>query len=155
VLDRAFEEAAAAPPQVDLALGDDIERAPSIGPRMAKRLQPLGIKTVSDFLSASAYLTADALRSKNVKADTIKLWQDQCRLMLAVPGLRGTHSELLAGAGYRTADSIASAEEAKLCADVLAFAASSAGQRILRQGAPPDIEKIKGWLDAAATTRAA
>ena len=138
-----------------LALADDIERAPSIGPRTAKRFAPLGIKTVSDFLGASAYLTADALRSKNIKADTILLWQDQCRLMMNIPGLRGTQSELLAQAGYRTAESVASADEAKLCADILAFAATPAGQRILREGAPPDIEKIKGWLTAAATARAA
>ncbi|WP_334146769.1 DUF4332 domain-containing protein [Hyphomicrobium sp.] len=142
-------------PRPYLALADDIERAPSIGPRTAKRLAPLGIRTVADFLAASAYLTADTLRLRSVKADTILLWQDQCRLMLEVPGLRGGHAELLAGAGYRSADSLAAAEEAKLCADVLAFAASSAGQRILRQGAPPDIEKIKGWLAAARTQEAA
>jgi predicted flap endonuclease-1-like 5' DNA nuclease len=142
-------------PKPYLALSDDIERAPSIGPRTAKRLAPLGIKTVADFLAASAYLTADALRSRTVKADTLLLWQDQCRLMLDVPGLRGGQAELLAGAGYRTADSLALAEEAKLCADVLAFATTLAGQRILRDGAPPDIEKIKGWLAAARTARAA
>jgi hypothetical protein len=138
-----------------LALGDDIERAPSIGPRTAKRLAPLDIKTVSDFLAASAYLTADTLRSKSIKADTILLWQDQCRLMMAIPGLRGTQAELLAQSGYRSAESVASADEAKLCADILAFAATPAGQRILREGAPPDIERIKGWLAAATTARAA
>lgn len=138
-----------------LALDDDIERAPSIGPRTAKRLAPLGIKTVSHFLSASAYLTADALRSKTIKAETILLWQDQCRLMMDIPGLRGTQAELLAQSGYRTAAQLASADGATLCAEVSAFAVSSAGQRILRDGAPPDIEKIKGWLDAAITARAA
>ncbi len=138
-----------------LALADDIERAPSIGPRTAKRLAAIGIRTVADFLAASAYLTADTLRLRSVKADTILLWQDQCRLMLEVPGLRGGQAELLAGAGYRSADSLAAADEPKLCADVLAFATSSAGQRILRQGAPPDIEKIKGWLAAARAREAA
>lgn len=146
---------AAASAKSYLALTDNIERAPSIGPKTAKRLAPLGIKTVADFLAASAYLTAEQLRSRTVKADTILLWQDQCRLMLDIPGLRGGHAELLAGSGYRTADSLIAAEEAKLCADVLAFATTTAGQRILRDGAPPDIEKIKGWLTAARTARAA
>jgi predicted flap endonuclease-1-like 5' DNA nuclease len=138
-----------------LTLSDDIERAPTIGPRTAKRLEPLGIKTVADFLAASAYLTAGAFNTKNVTAETIAIWQDQCRLMLDVPGLRGTHSELLAGAGYRTAESLASADEVKLCADVLAFAVTPAGQRLLRDGAPPDIERIKGWLSAAKSALAA
>jgi hypothetical protein len=138
-----------------LALSDDIERAPTIGPRSAKRLEPIGIRTVADFLSASVYLAAGAFNSKNVTPQTVLLWQDQCRLMLDVPGLRGTHTELLAGAGYRTARSIAEAEEPKLCADVLAFAVTSAGKRILRDGAPPDIEKIKGWVTAAKSALAA
>jgi len=138
-----------------LALSDDIERAPSIGPRSAKRLEPLGIRTVADFLSASIYLTAGAFNSKNVTPETILLWQDQCRLMLDVPGLRGTHAELLAGAGYRTAQSLAQAEETQLCADVLAFATTAQGKRILRDGGPPDIEKVKSWLGSARTAQAA
>jgi predicted flap endonuclease-1-like 5' DNA nuclease len=142
-------------PKFRLALGDAIERAPSIGPKMAEKLAPLGIRTVADFLAASAYLTADSLRSRHVKADTILLWQDQCRLMLEIPELRGTHAELLAGAGYRTAKDLATADEAKLCADVLAFATTPPGQRLLRDGAPPDIERIKGWLLAAKAIKAA
>lgn len=138
-----------------LALTDDIERAPSIGPKMAEKLAPLGIKSVADLLAASAYLTADSLRSRHVKAETILLWQDQCRLMLDVPGLRGTHAELLAGSGYRTADRLAEADEVALSADVLAFAATTAGKRILRDGQPPDIERIKGWLAAARAVQAA
>jgi hypothetical protein len=144
-----------APAKHYLALGDDIERAPSIGARTAKRLEPLGIRTVADFLGASAYLAAGAFNSKHVTPETIGVWQDQCRLLMGVPGLRGTHSELLAGAGYRTVESLASADEAKLCADILAFAVTPAGRRILRDGAPPDIEKIKGWLTCALATRAA
>jgi predicted flap endonuclease-1-like 5' DNA nuclease len=138
-----------------LALADDIERAPTIGPRTAERLAPLGIKSVADFLAASASEVAKGFASRHITAETIALWQDQCRLMLDVPGLRGTHAELLAGAGYRTADRLAEADEVALSADVLAFAATSAGKRILRDGPPPDLERIKGWLAAARTARAA
>ena len=52
-------------------------------------------------------------------------------------------------------EAIAAAEADKLCADVLAFAASKDGQRLLRNGDPPDIEKIKGWLEAAHSVKAA
>jgi hypothetical protein len=72
-----------------------------------------------------------------------------------VPGSRGTHAQLLVGAGYRSGDAIAAADADKLCADVLAFAASKDGQRVLRNGDPPDIEKIKGWLEAAQSVKAA
>lgn len=138
-----------------LALADDIERAPTIGPRTAERLAPLGVATVADFLAADPARMADGLALRAVTADTIVLWQDQCRLMLDVPGLRGTQAELLANAGYRTRDALAAADEADVCAAVMAFAASPAGRRILRDGAPPDIARIKGWLAAAAAARAA
>lgn len=138
-----------------LALTDDIERAPSIGPRTAERMLPLGIKTVADFLAADPLVVAEGVKSRYMTATTIALWQDQCRLMLDVPGLRGTHAELLAGSGYRSAETLASADAEKLCADVLAFAASDAGRRLLRDGSPPDIDRIKGWLAAADEARRA
>jgi hypothetical protein len=59
------------------------------------------------------------------------------------------------GAGFRSANAIAEAEPGKLCADVLAFALTPAGRRILRNGGAPDIERIKGWLEAARRMQAA
>ncbi|HRN83357.1 MAG TPA: DUF4332 domain-containing protein [Hyphomicrobium sp.] len=138
-----------------LALEDDIERAPSIGPRTAERMAPLGVKTVADFLAADAATVAAGLSSRWVTAKTVALWQDQCHLMLDVPGLRGTHAELLAQSGYRSGESLAATDADKLCADVLAFAATPAGRRLLRDGAPPDVGRIMGWLSAAAEARRA
>ena len=74
---------------------------------------------------------------------------------MTVPGLRGTHAQLLVGAGYHDAGAIAAANEADLAAAVLRFAASAEGQRILRQGEPPAVEKIKGWIESAAARVAA
>ncbi len=138
-----------------LALSDAIERAPSIGPKMADRLGPLGVTSVADFLASSPDAIASGLNTRSITPDTIALWQDQCQLMLDIPGLRGGHAELLAQSGYTTAEALAEADEASLCADVLAFAATAAGQRILREGSPPDLERIKGWLAAAKTALAA
>ena len=38
---------------------------------------------------------------------------------------------------------------------LLAFANTPAGQRVLRHGEVPDIERIKGWLEAARRMQAA
>lgn len=156
---EARREPVAAPsparPRYHLALADDIERAPTIGPRTAERLAPLGITSVADFLKAPAGRIADGLASRHVTAETVALWQDQCRLMLDVAELRGTQAELLAQCGYRTAERLAEADDVTLAADVLAFAATPAGKRILRDGPPPDLERIKGWLAAAKSARAA
>jgi hypothetical protein len=37
----------------------------------------------------------------------------------------------------------------------LAYATSGPGQRLLRNGDAPDIEKIKAWLEAARSVQAA
>lgn len=138
-----------------LASGDDVEAAPSIGPRTAERLKALGIATVADLLDAEAAVLAGGLADRRISEGTVRDWQDQARLVLSVPGLRGGGAQLLVGAGFRTADALAAADAALLSAAVLAFATSAEGERILRSGEPPDLEKIRGWIEIAARTLAA
>jgi len=147
--------AAASLLRVYLATEDDLEAAPSIGPRTAQRFAKIGIMTVGDFLAAEPEEMAAALSSRGMGAETLRLWQHQARLVMDVPGLRGTHAQLLTGAGCLDAASLAGGGDADLAAAVLRFAASSEGQRILRKGEPPSAEKIQGWIDIAATRLAA
>jgi len=133
-----------------LKASDDLEAAPSIGPRSAQWFGDIGIFTVGEFLAADPVATSAALGTHGIDAETLRLWQRQAHLVMDVPGLRGTHAQLLTGAGYHNAAAIAAADEATLCAAVLRFAASPEGQRILRQGEPPAVEKIKGWITSAA-----
>jgi hypothetical protein len=149
------EAAVVAGQRFHLSLDQDVVDAPSIGAKTAVRLYPHGVKTVRDLLRADPAALAVLVGARHITAEAISGWQDQARLVCTVPGLRGTHAQLLVGAGYRTGDAIAAAEPDKLCADVLAFAATVAGQRLLRNGDPPDIERIKGWLEAARSMRAA
>jgi hypothetical protein len=142
-------------PPFYLTLDQDVVDGPSIGAKTAERLYPHSIKTVRDLLKADPSVLAVLINARHITQETIADWQDQARLVCTVPGLRGTHAQLLVGAGYRTGDAVAAAEADKLCADVLAFAATTAGQRVLRNGDPPDIEKIKGWLEAARSAKAA
>ena len=144
-----------AEPRFHLSLEQDVVDGPSIGPKTAERLYPHGVKTVRDLIKAEPAALAVLMDARGVTAETIAAWQDQARLVCTVPGLRGTHAQLLVGAGYASGEAIAAAEADKLCADVLTYAASTAGQRLLRNGDPPDIEKIKGWLEAAQSIRAA
>jgi predicted flap endonuclease-1-like 5' DNA nuclease len=138
-----------------LAPGDDIEAAPSIGPKTAAHLYAVGIKTVAQFLDADPFDLADKLDARYITAETIADWQDQAHLVMAVPGLRGTHAQLLVGAGYRSVAAIAGAAPDELSADILKFAATPDGQRVLREGNPPDTENIKTWVDSACAALAA
>ena len=142
-------------PRTYLTLDSAVVDGPSIGPKTAERLFPHGIKTIRDLMRAQPAALAVLVDTRSITPETIADWQDQARLVCTVPGLRGTHAQLLVGAGYRSAETIAATEADKLCADVLAFAASKDGQRVLRNGDPPDMEKIKGWLEAAQSVKAA
>ena len=140
---------------VRLTLDHAVADGPSVGARLAKRLMRHGIATVRDLVKADPAALAVRLGARNLTAAAICDWQDQALLACAIPGLLGTHAELLVGAGYRSANTVAEAGPDKLCADVLAFALTPAGRRVLRQGGPPDIERIKGWLAAARRMHAA
>ena len=129
-----------------LFASDDLEAAPSIGPKMVERFAAADVHTVGDFLGSDPHELAERLDDPHFDAETLTDWQDQAQMVIDVPGLRGTHAQLLVGAGYRTASAVAEADPVVLSADVLKFAATSAGMRVLREGRPPDIEKIKGWV---------
>lgn len=141
--------------RIYLALHDRIEAAPSIGPKTAERLIAIGLATVGDLVAADPGDAAMRIGARHITSETIADWQDQARLVMSVPGLRGTHAQLLVGAGFRSVEAIASAEPATLSAAVLRFATTRDGERVLRSGDPPDIERIKTWIESAATARAA
>jgi hypothetical protein len=142
-------------PKIHLTREQDVVDAPAIGPKTAEKLNAAGIDCVDDLLKAHPIALAARLNDRHITEETITDWQDQARLVCTIPGLRGTGAQLLVGAGYRTAEAMAEADAAELCAAVLAFATGSDGQRILREGTPPDIEKIKAWADSARKVMAA
>ena len=142
-------------PRTFLKSSDDLEAAPSIGPRSAQWFGEAGIFTVRDFLAADPVAMATALASHGVGENTLRAWQQQAHLVMDVPGLRGTHAQLLTAAGYHDAPAVAAADPGELCTAVLRCAMSPEGQRILRQAEAPAAEKIKGWIKSAAARKAA
>ncbi len=132
-----------------LALDDDIERAPSIGARTAAYLSRAGIYKVRDLLACNVEQAAVQISVRYITPQRLSLWQAQARLVCTVPWLRGTHAQLLAGAGFDTIEKIGGADKAAVCAAILQFATTRDGQSVLRSGAPPDIERVGRWVEAA------
>src|SRR5262249_7789842 len=54
--------------------------APSIGPKTARRLEALGVKTVADLLALSAEEGESKLKTRHISADVIRDWQSQALL---------------------------------------------------------------------------
>ncbi|MDX2307415.1 MAG: DUF4332 domain-containing protein [Hyphomicrobium sp.] len=134
---------------------DPVEAAPIIGPRIAERLAKIDIATIGDLLAADASGIASGLADQRFDVEEITRWQDTARLVVAIPGLRGGHAELLAGTGFRSIVALASADPATLMADILRYAASDDGRRALRTGDAPDIETITMWITSAKSSAAA
>ncbi|MGE5267996.1 MAG: DUF4332 domain-containing protein [Deltaproteobacteria bacterium] len=136
-------------PRFQLMEGDELERAPSIGPKLAERLALGGIVTVKDFLESDPQNVVSLLGGGRFDAVTVERWKSEARLVLQIAGLRGSHAQLLAGAGYDTLDKIADADPSALSSAVLSFALTPAGARILRSGDAPDIEAVTKWVHTA------
>ena len=128
--------------------------APSIGPRMAEKLAPWGIASVSDLLASDSASTAAQLADKTVTAETIAQWQHQALLVCRIPNLRGHDAQLLVGSGYITAEQIAASDAASLFDKVTRFASSKAGVRILRGSSAPDLAEVTDWIQWAQNCRA-
>ena len=142
-------------PRTYLRRSDEVEAAPSIGPKMAQRLTATGVKTVADLISADAARIATRLADSRITIETVRDWQDQARLVIMVPGLRGTQAQLLTGSGCRTAKALAAANAEKLQSDIAAYARSPEGQRLLRDGKPPDLATVRSWISSASLAKAA
>lgn len=132
-----------------LAAQDQLEAAPSIGPKMADRFATLGIKTVGEFLNCDTNATAKRLGDRRIDPTLLDQWKAQARLVMEIAGLRGTHAQLLTGAGYMTAASVAVADPDRLTAEVTWFATTNDGKRLLRDGSAPEADKIKAWVGLA------
>ncbi len=116
-------------------------------------MQQAGIETVAQFLKADPEELADKLNSRHITADTLIDWQCQARLVCSVPGLRGGEAQLIVAADVRDAAALSSFSAKSLHTEIQAIAATSEGQRILRDREAPDLEEISGWIAAAGQAR--
>lgn len=140
---------AARPKRFYLALDDEIVKAPSIGPRTAAKFIAVGAALVRDLLMADPDELGAALQTRYITPQRIAAWQAQARLVCTIPWLRGTHAQMLVGAGFDTLDKVQRADRDKLCAAVHQFAGTRDGQSVLRSSPPPEAARIVRWAEFA------
>lgn len=133
---------------------DDVEAAPSIGPKRAAQLTALGVATVSQLLEADPQDLAARLEDRRVDSAKIVAWQHQAELMCRVPGLRGHDAQVLVGSGFTQPEEIAAIKPAELLEFVDPFCDTPEGQRALRGSARPDLAEVTQWVEGARQRRA-
>ena len=141
------------PRKFHLSRAQDVEDAPSIGPKTATRLAKVGIRTIADLLHADPESTAGELDVNHISAATIAAWQHQSRLVCQIPELRGYAAQLLVACGLTQPQQIANTAADELVSQILSFCQTKEGQRVLRSGDAPKREKIARWIDLATHSR--
>ncbi len=139
-----------AAPRIKLSREAAVVDAPSIGPKTAGRLSVIGVKTVGDLLSLTPEDAAQRIKASHINAGVIKDWQAQALLACTVPEMNGTQAQLLVGAGIYSIEDLASADAESLIQAIEVFATSNEGERALRDGKPPSVERVTAWIAAAA-----
>ncbi|MBI1247377.1 DUF4332 domain-containing protein [bacterium] len=134
---------------------DPVVEAPSIGNKTAKRLGAVGIKTVAQLISADPKTIAPRLKAKHITPKLMTEWQSQAILAYRIPMLRGHDAQLLTGCGYETPEDVAAASAKELLEEVLEYAETNDGQRILRSSGPPDLAEVTDWIAWAKKARRA
>jgi predicted flap endonuclease-1-like 5' DNA nuclease len=136
-----------------LNLTDDLEAAPSIGPKTAERFEKIGIVSVGDFLDADAESMADELGYKRIKGEDINQWQQQTRLVCQIPNLRGHDAQLLVACDITDPDELAAMDPEELFKIIGPFAKSKEGVKIIRSSKKPDLQEMIDWISWAGSTR--
>jgi hypothetical protein len=127
--------------------------APSIGARMAGRLEAIEIHTVNDLLTADPDTVAAELNHRRVDSDVVLQWQQQAELVCRVPMLRGHDAQLLVIAELTTPEELAAADAEELFQRIDPISRSGEGGRVLRGGKLPDLNEVNGWIQFAQHTR--
>jgi hypothetical protein len=123
--------------------------APSIGPRMAERLNAIGVMLVSDLLNRAADDVSQQLNRRDITPEIVVAWQQQALLMCRVPELRGHDVQVLVACQITDSEMLAGQSPQELFRRVEPFVSSKEGQRLLRTSRTPDLPEVTEWIEYA------
>ena len=126
-----------------------VEKAPSIGPKTAKRLEAVGVRTIADLLAASADEKEEAIGMRHISAQVIRDWQAQALLACTVPGLKSREAQALVACGVRDASELEEMDAVELCEAIARWGLSEEGQRAWGNAPAPNEDDVATWIERA------
>jgi predicted flap endonuclease-1-like 5' DNA nuclease len=136
-------------PKCTLSSDAPIVQAPSIGPKTAKRLEAVGVRTVADLLRLEPEDGEEQIDARHISADVIRDWQAQAALACTVPGLKSREAQALAACGVSDARELAGLDASELCEAVAQWGLSDEGQRAWGNAAAPTPDDVATWIARA------
>ena len=109
-------------------------------------LRAIGIDTVKDLLGTDPDTIADLLDAKHIPAETVRDWQDQTQLRMAMPGLRIHDVQILVGAGIRTPEDLANTPATDVLKAAMAWFDKPETRRIINEKNAPNAEEVDHWI---------
>jgi predicted flap endonuclease-1-like 5' DNA nuclease len=143
------------PPKFMLNQDAPVEKAPAIGPKTAKRLEAVGVKTIADLLAASPEDAQRDLGARHISAQLIRDWQAQALLACTVPGLKSREAQALVACDVRDAQTLAQADAEHLVDGIAHWGLSDEGARAWGSAAAPSVDDIATWIERAKKALAA
>lgn len=126
-----------------------VVQAPSIGPKTAKRLEAVGVKTIADLLAMNADEGESKIDTRHISAQVIRDWQAQALLACSVPGLRSREAQALVACGVNTPEELIEMDATELCDGVARWGLSDEGQRAWGSAPAPTEDDVATWIARA------
>ena len=136
-------------PKFTLNEGAPVVQAPSIGPKTAKRLEAVGVKTIADLLALNAEEGEQQIDARHISAKVIRDWQAQALLACTVPGMKSREAQGLVACGIHDAEDLATSDAAQLCEGVAQWGLSEEGQRAWGTAPAPTADDVATWIERA------
>ncbi len=136
-------------PKCTLSEGAPVVQAPSIGPKTAKRLEAVGVKTVADLLAMDAEEGEEVIDTRHISAPVIRQWQSQALLACTVPGLKSREAQALVACGVNDVSELARLDAVDLCDAVARWGLSDEGQRAWGNAPAPNEDDVATWIARA------
>jgi len=126
-----------------------VVQAPSIGPKTAKRLEAVGVKTIADLLALNAEEGESQIHVRHISAQVIRDWQAQALLACTVPGLKSREAQALVACGVNDIEELAQMDATELCDAVARWGLSDDGQRAWGSAPAPTEDDVATWIERA------
>lgn len=136
-------------PRFTLNENAPVVQAPSIGPKTAKRLEAVGVRTIADLLAAKPDEASQQIATRHISAQVIRDWQSQALLACTVPGLKSREAQALVACGVRDAHDLIEMDATELCDGVARWGLSDEGQRAWGTAPAPTEDDIATWIERA------